>query len=585
MINSPFSQPCCALTKREPTPLLVTPANIPANPANMRPPQTPQDTMRTMVSEVLSDKCKEILQFVSRSEDLLKQLLDRQEDISKQFRIFQDDINTKTLCTERVPLLEPVSQSMLAIPYASNISPPPPPEVKNVLPPVMEFEAKDGQVDRVEAKVDEAEAAKRQNRSDDHRVSSVESNILEAVGEEKEEQHRQERKNSQRAHSSALGRLVTSNTFEMVCMLVILVNTVYMGYHTELRVSYAKNHLGKGPKEDQVNDIMEIAFFFCYCMEFILKLLYWRCEFFRGHDGRLNMFDGGLLVLNLIDLMKIGGANLMSLRIVKLVNKFVKVMRMGRVVRFCKELRVILVALTHSMKTFIWTMLAMALMMYMIAVILVMGVADYLEESASPNDGKIAALDHWGSIGQAMLTNYKAVTAGEPWGEAIDSIVVAGKFYFWLWLVYIGLLMFSVLRVLTGILTQHAKQAFDQDHAETIETNMWELFRSIDEDGSGQVSPEEFHAHLKTKAAVEFMHTIGMNPLDLVKLIHLLDASGTGQVDVEEFVNGCKQVRGSAKNLDMTMQGHRLEDIAKHLGLKEDSLQGRMRERHAQFSE
>lgn len=145
-----------------------------------------------------------------------------------------------------------------------------------------------------------------------------------------------------------------------------------------------------------------------------------------------------------------------------------------------------------------------------------------------------------------------------------------------MWLLYIGLLTLAVLRLLTGIFTQHAKAAFDQDQEDTVEMKMRELFERIDDDGSGQITQEEFRSHMNSAGAARFMSTLNLHPGDLIKLMHLIDSGDDGMVDINEFITGCRKVKGFAKNIDMIVLGERVQDITAHLGMAGDSLRSKL---------
>merc|ERR1711924_262211 len=162
-----------------------------------------------------------------------------------------------------------------------------------------------------------------------------------------------------------------------------------MGYQAEVRVRHARQHVGAGSLASSSDFLIECVFFACYCSEFLLRLVYWRLEFFHGHEGKLNIFDAALLMVSLTDLVGLSASNLMVLRIVKLAHKACKVMRMGRAIRFCKEIRQILVCFMKSLRTFLWSMLTMGLMMYIMAVILVQAIAEHLENTVKPSDPEL----------------------------------------------------------------------------------------------------------------------------------------------------------------------------------------------------
>merc|ERR1719162_965577 len=156
-----------------------------------------------------------------------------------------------------------------------------------------------------------------------------------------------------------------------------------------------------------------------------------------------------------------------------------------------------MISFVSSIQTFWWGMLTIMLMIYMVAIVILQGVTEFI--SATPA-GQLEAdvlevvRESWGSLGKAVLTQYMAVTGGGPWGKAIAPLWLAGPLYYGVWLLYVAVMAMAILKLLTGIFVQNARQAAATDQAETIRVNIKSLFHDIDEDESGLVSKEEFKA-------------------------------------------------------------------------------------------
>merc|ERR1712110_916982 len=93
-------------------------------------------------------------------------------------------------------------------------------------------------------------------------------------------------------------------------------------------------------------------------------------------------------------------------------------LRVIRVMRFFRELRLLLGMLLHSVGTFLWTVVMLMIVLYVFGVIFLQGYQGYL---ASP-DMYNAVHDedlrkYWGSIWSAMLTLYSAITGGYDWND------------------------------------------------------------------------------------------------------------------------------------------------------------------------
>merc|ERR1712007_94449 len=102
---------------------------------------------------------------------------------------------------------------------------------------------------------------------------------------------------------------------------------------------------------------------------------------------------------------------------------------------------------------------------------------------------------------------------------------------------------FAILKMLTGIFTQHAKNAFAKDKEETLEHEMMNLFIKLDEDGSGLLTKSEFGRLSKHPEIAAFFKSIDLAPYDADKLFRMIEDHNNGDgIDVRDFVASCKKV-------------------------------------------
>lgn len=372
-------------------------------------------------------------------------------------------------------------------------------------------------------------------------------------------------------NQSRLERCIGSSFFGGLCTLVIILNAVYMGVISDLLVKDAFRDFGSGGSDDQLAMMMmvfETLFLGWYVLELLLKLAAFRWYFFNGEDSKWNVFDTTLVVVGLVGMLDIGFSDLAWLRIVRALVKLVKALRVFRLVRFFEELRVIMLAIAHSLQTFFWAMVMLCLILYMCAIVFVQGVADYIGNSSEyivPDEIEQDCFENWGSMHKAMLTEYKAIAGGGPWGHVTDGLYHAGSFYYYFFLVYIAVVVLAVFKLLTGIFVQKARAAADLDRERTIEHNMIEIFRDIDSDNSGCISRAEFKAAVESEVAKDYWQMLRIKPSDARKLFALMDTSFDDQVDIQEFISGCQKFGGWARNIDMAVAISRIHEVSMHL--------------------
>jgi len=248
-----------------------------------------------------------------------------------------------------------------------------------------------------------------------------------------------------------------------------------------------------------------------------------------------------------------------------------RTLRAARVVKYFRDLRVIILSIAHSGKTFFWGLVLMAFMAYLCCVVTLSGMAEYLDRHKLSDYSELdetvrdSILRNWSSLLEAMLTQYRSVTGGGPWGNSVQPVRESGTFYFTIFLLYVAALLMGVMKLLTGIFVQQANLAQKRDRAEFIRESVKQVFNAMDDDESGFVSREEFQACVGFKAAREFLAEMEIRPEDALRLFDMVDDDNSGQIDVDEFINGCQRFSGTAKNFDMAVALLRMEEIGNDL--------------------
>merc|ERR1712217_874280 len=95
---------------------------------------------------------------------------------------------------------------------------------------------------------------------------------------------------------------------------------------------------------------------------------------------------------------------------------------------------------------------------------------------------------------------------------------------------------------------------------EFVET-MQRVFEELDTNGSGTLSLEEFEKQMDDENVLTFLSTLELDIDQVRTLLTLLDLDQNGEVDIEEFINGCLRLKGGAKSLDMAILQYQVEWI------------------------
>jgi len=101
-----------------------------------------------------------------------------------------------------------------------------------------------------------------------------------------------------------------------------------------------------------------------------------------------------------------------------------------------------------------------------------------------------------------------------------------------------------------------------------------EVFEQLDE-GSGMVTYEDFTRLLEEPELVHIFAHLGLEVTEAVDLFEALDVDENQELEVQEFVVGCMQLRGQAKTVDVVIQMRQTRRILTQL---KESLQLQQKE-------
>jgi len=170
--------------------------------------------------------------------------------------------------------------------------------------------------------------------------------------------------------------------------------------------------------------------------------------------------------------------------------------------------------------------------------------------------------DLYGRVGVSMLTLFKAVTGGMDWGDCYAPLVQIGWMTRFLFILFLTFTSLAVLNVVTAIFCQSAiegvadQQEMKEQHIEEKKKTLMEqllmLFKVIDQDGSGELSASEFEAGLLDPKVQIFLESLELSVQEARLLFKLLDG-GDQKIDIRDFVDGCMNLRGQARNFDVAL--------------------------------
>ncbi|CAK0808210.1 unnamed protein product [Prorocentrum cordatum] len=233
-----------------------------------------------------------------------------------------------------------------------------------------------------------------------------------------------------------LADLFDNDWFEVSVQVIIMLNCVFMAIVANSEVA----NLDEDPHPIILP--LEIAFQVIYTIELVAKLYVHRLYFFWNEDSALNILDFTLVFTGALDIA-LRLSNLWnvtyfrSLRVVKVA----KALRLVRVITGAVQLRNIFICIIGSLMNLIWSIVMLAVVLYMFSLGMVISAATHLQEMGEGTTDSAESLREdllsmYGSVQQSMLTLYQATTGGEDWSVSFDTISSTG------WVASVVYLMF-----------------------------------------------------------------------------------------------------------------------------------------------
>lgn len=357
-------------------------------------------------------------------------------------------------------------------------------------------------------------------------------------------------------------KIVHSIIFQSICYMVVFANAIFIGVSAQvsLTTSLTGEPAGEAVKR------LDLVFLSWFSFELIFRLLGERLHFFIGTFWGWNLLDLFLVITSIIDMAaeSVGGLNTTSARIIRLA-RFVRLFRMCYAIKAFTSLRVIVLGIMDSSVSLFWCFCIVGFIIYVFAVFFVQCVTEhFLDHRADSIDHVSLDLKlYYGSMKVSMVTLFQVISGGLDWNNAMDPLMQVHWVYQFVFLFYVFFMFFAVLNVVIGtfVATTSEIQTKDRDTQVKMQMKSFEryaaklkgFFIEADTDGSGRLSWEEFETHLQNPSVKAYFHALELDVSSADALFRILDADGSGEVGVSEFVEGCMWLKNQAKSLDIKM--------------------------------
>merc|ERR1712232_171956 len=157
-----------------------------------------------------------------------------------------------------------------------------------------------------------------------------------------------------------------------------------------------------------------------------------------------------------------------------------------------------------------------------------------------------------------------SITSGWSWGQCLLPLGTGpGVVYQYIFVIYIFFAQICVLNIVTGVFVDTVHQMYEPERDELIRREMskrkqiinimMDLFEEADEDGSGHITWPEFEEFMSDERVQYYCASLEIDIHKAREIFDLIDLDTSGEVSIDEFVQGFMEMKGAAKGVDIAM--------------------------------
>ncbi|CAK9079254.1 Probable voltage-dependent R-type calcium channel subunit alpha-1E (DOE-1) (Voltage-gated calcium channel subunit alpha Cav2.3) [Durusdinium trenchii] len=357
--------------------------------------------------------------------------------------------------------------------------------------------------------------------------------------------------------------------FESTMTIIVALNAVFIGIDTENSLQRE----GVRPIELQVTNM---TFALIFLVELLLRITGTGRWFLCDENWMWNWLDVAIVfaslwdvTLDILQMCNLAGdaesiAGITGLKVFRFirVTRILKTIQFVRILRFFMALRTLVTSIFSTVKSLVWALLLLGLIVYIFAVIFVQVVNDYMDSAHSVTE-EVQSLSqrHFSSLTSCMLSLFMSIAGGVSWQEVLEPVKEVSTWWVFLFLFFISFTEFAVLNVVTGVFCQSAIESASHDQAHMMQSMMQnkethlnkikDLFAKMGAHESGCITFSMFEDKINDPDVRAFFESLDLDIWDAWTFFKLLDTDGGGMVEVEEFFMGCLRFRGTARSMDV----------------------------------
>jgi len=379
-----------------------------------------------------------------------------------------------------------------------------------------------------------------------------------------------------------LESLVRHTVFDFICALMIMFNSVSIG----VGVEHLTTHNDE-PLFSLVAGHCCSVFFF---VELVIRVSALKWRFFEAGNRNWGIFDTLLVLFSFVEVIMSAsdsGSETTSMGSGVKLLKMLRIIRVFRVFRFFKELSLLALMIVDSMRSLMWALLMLAIILYVFAIMFTSRASEYIKtaDPFSDHEAMEEVSRQFGTLPRTTYTLIQAMMGGVSWGVCSDALLSVDVYVGSLFFFYVAFTILAVMNIITGVFVDNAVETArtqrdyliqkEMELKEKYLTEMRDLFQEIDSSSTGTVSLNDVEAYLEDPRVQGYFSALGLDPHDTERLFKLIDGDGSNDVDLEEFLGGCLRLKGQARSIDIYAVMHDLRVLDDKVEYLNETLQNK----------
>ncbi|CAJ1387829.1 unnamed protein product [Effrenium voratum] len=362
-------------------------------------------------------------------------------------------------------------------------------------------------------------------------------------------------------------KIISSSAFVYFISVVIIINMVLLGFEVDMAAAIGQEQV---PAWFGVLNAVAVGIFLA---ELMLMFAAHGCRrFFCGPNMMWNIFDFVIIGIAILETTaelwqqtanQVSTAQVRVIRAVRLLRAF-RSMRLVRLLRYVGALRTLVLSIMSSIASLVWTLVLLILLFYVFGVIFTQLISDHCRyeagfSSMSECDPMVARF--WPSLPGSMLTLYMIISGGTNWEDPFSPLYEVSGVAVACLILYVTIAVLAIVNVVTGVFCATALESASAD--KEIATmrqlqrknaqveDLKKAFIEIQDHESNLVNFEDFKRAMSSVQMANFLESMSISTEDIATLFTIMDNDQSGLIDLEEFVQGCMQLHGPAKSLQL----------------------------------